>query len=314
MEFESSLKNIGKVGVLTGGDSAEKEVSLSTAKSIEKALENLNINHCIIQAEGDFLKKLAKKQVDVVFIAMHGGNGENGSIQGMLDVMGIPYTGSGVLPSALCMNKVFSKKIFEYHGIKTPEWQVIGNIEEIELDLPLVVKPVAGGSTIATSIVRISEQLEEAFFAAREASFKYNNELSGVIVEKYIPGREITVGILDGKALPVLEIKSMTEFYDYKSKYETGMSEHYPPKNMAPSLYRDIQNSAEKAFMSTGCSGMARVDYRVDNEDYYVLEINTIPGMTETSLLPEAAEYAGIDFNSLVVKILESATKKIKMA
>jgi D-alanine-D-alanine ligase len=297
------LNKWSKVGILTGGRSAEREVSLATAQSVENALKELNMDYSVIYAEGDFTEKLVLENIDVVFIAMHGGEGENGCVQGLLEVMGIPYTGSGVLASALCMNKVYAKQILEHNGIKTPQWQKIDSADDLKLELPVVIKPVSGGSTVATSIVREPGNLEDAFRKARELN-------EDVLVEKYIPGKEITVGILDSGALPVLEIESMTEFYDYEAKYMRGMSKHYPLEGIDKALYKDIQDAALKAFTVMGCESMARVDMRLHGREFYVLEINTIPGMTPTSLLPEAAQMAGMDFPDLICKILESATKK----
>ena len=294
-----------KVAVLTGGDSAEREVSLNTAKSVSAALSNLNINHTVVLAEGDFYNKLIKQNVDVVFIAMHGGVGENGCMQGMLEVLGIPYTGSGVMASAICMNKIYSKKLFKLHGIKTPIWQQLESPGDIDIALPVVIKPVSGGSTIATTIVKEEHQLEGAFKKVKDTTF---GGVPSVMAEEYIPGREITVGILDGSPLPILEIKSVNEFYDYEAKYSDGMSEHYEVKDLSPALYKNIQDTAIKAFNVAGCSGMGRVDFRLNGDEPYILEINTIPGLTKTSLLPEAAELIGIDFNALIIKILESAT------
>lgn len=312
MKTRNKKPKFGKVGIITGGDSAEKDVALATAKSIELALINLDINYCVIMTEGDFVKKILEEKINMAFIAMHGGMGENGSIQGMLDIMRIPYTGSGVLSSAVCMNKSYSKKIFEYHGIKTPKWQEITTLKELKLAVPVVVKPVTGGSTIATSIVRKSEYLEKAFQTARKAIDKYADRNNvKILIEEYISGREITVGILNGRALPVLEIESMTEFYDYKAKYVQGMSKHSSPEDLNNGLYRKIQDTAIAAFKAVGCKGVARVDFRLKGEDFYILEINTIPGMTQTSLLPEAAELEGIDFNSLIFKILEGTSKKV---
>lgn len=313
MNKGSLTSKFGKVGILTGGDSSERDISLATARSIEKVLKELNIDFKTILAEGDFVRELMKDHVDVVFIAMHGGKGESGCVQGMLELLGIPYTGSGVLASSVCMNKVYSKKFFEYHGIKTPKWQTLRKIDRLKMNLPLVFKPVTGGSTIATAIVRKKSEIPGAFKAALEESMRSNDNIAGkVLVEEYIPGREITVGILDGKALPVLEIESITEFYDYKAKYETGMSKHYPLTDIDTALYKKVQSTAENAFKIAGCKGMARVDFRLNKKDFFILEINTIPGMTRTSLLPEAAGLAGMNFNTLVIKILESATKKVK--
>jgi D-alanine-D-alanine ligase len=310
LKTESSVIKDKKIAVLTGGESSEREISLATADSVEKALSELNIEYQVIYAENNFIYELINSGADLVFIAMHGGMGENGTLQGLLESMRLPYTGSSVLSSALCMNKIYSKKIFEYHKIKTPEWQVVQEMKEIELNMPYVIKPAMGGSTVATNIVRNENELEKAYNAAEEECLKTNDR---ILVEKYIPGRELTVGILDGKALPILEIEPVNDFYDYESKYESGMSKHYSPEGMDKTLYKNIQTTAELAFEVLGCYAFGRVDFRLDGSDLYSLEINTLPGMTKTSLLPEAAELAGIDFKSLVVKILESAAKKNKI-
>ncbi|MBN2407240.1 MAG: D-alanine--D-alanine ligase [Elusimicrobia bacterium] len=302
---------IGKVLLLTGGDSAERDISLATAENIRAALLEMGIEHVTLHAEGDFIGGVIKENPDVVFIAMHGGSGENGCIQAVLEYAGITYTGSGVLASAVCMNKDVSKKIFEFHKIRTPSWQLIGSAAELKIGLPVVIKPVAGGSTIAVTIVREKSALQKAVSEALEASDDPDSA-GRVMAEKYIPGREMTVGIIDGKALPLLEIISKTDFYDYKAKYEPGMSEHGEPRDIPEKLYKGMQEAAQKAFAAAGCRGVGRVDFRLNGNAYYILEINTIPGMTKTSLLPEAAGIAGIDFNTLITRILQSAKNKAK--
>ncbi|MGM0440819.1 MAG: D-alanine--D-alanine ligase family protein [Elusimicrobiota bacterium] len=303
-----------KVGILTGGESAEREVSLSTAEAVEEALKELDINYKIIEArygKNNFIPKLFENNIDVVFIAMHGGLGESGAIQGLLDIVDMPYTGSGVSSSAVCMDKVISKHIYSNNRILTPDWQILESYKDLNLKLPVVIKPVIGGSTIGTTIVREQKMVKKAMDAAREAvkDYRYNTGRE-IMAEKYIPGKEITVGILNGRALPILEIASQTEFYDYKAKYQPGMSTHYPLKDIDDKLYDQIQKTAEKAFSLCKCQGMGRVDFRLDGEKYYLLEINSIPGMTETSLLPEAAELAGINFKTLILKILKSVETK----
>ncbi len=297
------MADFKKVAILTGGDSPEKEISLKTARSVEGSLKRMGIYNEIIPAEGDFAGRL-QDGFDIVFIAMHGGMGENGSIQGLLQTLGLTYTGSGVLSSAVCMNKPVSKKLLRFCGIKTPRWQVLNSCDELEIELPVVFKPSEGGSTIGTVIVRKKELLKKAFAEVSEASLGFGGE---VMAEEYIPGREITVGVLRGKALPLLEIKPGTEFYDYRAKYTEGMSEHFEPEDLSPALKKEIRDTAEKSFRAAQCRDMARVDFRLNGEDFYVLEINTIPGMTSTSLLPEAAGIAGIDFDGLVMEILKSA-------
>ncbi len=289
---------IKKVVVLTGGDSPERPVSIRSSESVMKALGELGLTGVRVLAEGDFIPRLKEESPDAVFIAMHGGRGENGSVQGMLEVLGIPYTGSGVLASSLCMDKSASKKVFSFHGLPVPAWQEPRSSAELEMDLPVVIKPVCGGSTIGTTIVREPSALEEAFRAASEQGGR-------VMAEEYIPGREVTVGILEDKPLPVLEIEPNSEFYDYSAKYSRGGSRHFPLED--GKLCRKLQEVALEAFRAARCSSFGRVDFRVDGDKFYILEINTIPGMTSTSLLPEAAGYAGISFIRMVSAILNGA-------
>ena len=295
---------IKKVAVLAGGSSSERQVSLATADSVLKAIVNLGMKAELLLAEGDCCASIMKSSPDVVFIAMHGGAGEDGSVQGMLEVMGIPYTGSGVLSSSVCMNKIASKKIFEHHGLRVPGWQRLESPDDFKLTLPAVIKPVCGGSTIATSIVRESGQIADAFADA------LSEECGGVLAEDYIPGREVTVGVLEGRALPVLEIIPENGFYDYKVKYTPGMSKHILLEGVKDGVIEGLKDAAEKAFEAAWCSTAARVDFRLDGDNFYLLEINTIPGMTETSLLPKAARCAGISFEALILKIIEGAFKK----
>ncbi len=303
-----------KVGILTGGESAEYKVAISTSKAVEEAVKKLDIDYEIIQAEygrNNFISKLLEKNIEVVFIAMHGGMGESGAVQGVLDVVGIPYAGSGVCSSAICMDKDVSKHIYRDNGILTPDWEIVENYDDLQLNLPVVIKPVLGGSTIGTTIVKKENKVKSALKSARKSVKKARYRVhQKIMAEKYIPGKEITVGILNGMALPVLEIASETEFYDYKAKYQPGMSRHYPLESVEKELYKNIQKTAEEAFKLCDCQGLGRVDFRLNGKNYYILEINTIPGMTETSLLPEAAELTGIDFNTLILRILEGIENK----
>jgi len=296
-----------KIGVLSGGSSHEREISLRTGDAVYKALVSLGLNVTKIDVDRNIASRLAKERVDVAFIALHGKLGEDGTIQGLLEIMGIPYTGSGVLASALALDKTYTKKVFHYHNLPMAKYKVIekkvetpGNILG-ELDYPVIVKPASEGSTIGVTMVREPSGLDSAMSLA----FGYGDR---IIIEKYIEGRELTVGILGDEALPVIEIVSKTTFYDYRAKYEPGMSEHIVPAKLPPEQYELAQNLALSAHHALGCKGATRVDMVMDREGkIYLLEVNTIPGMTETSLLPEAAAVAGIDFKQLVVKILSYA-------
>ena len=296
-----------KIGVLCGGSSQEREVSLRTGDAVYKALVFLGLNVSKLDVDRDIALTLVKEKINLAFIALHGKLGEDGTIQGLLEIMGIPYTGSGVLASALALDKVYTKKVFHYHNLPMAKYKVLEKRVEVpgdilgELDYPVIVKPAREGSTIGVTIVRESNGLDSAINLA----FGYGDK---ILIEQFIEGREITVGILGDEPLPVIEIVSKTAFYDYRAKYEPGMSEHIVPAELPPKQYELAQSLALSAHRVLGCRGATRVDMVMDKEGkIYLLEVNTIPGMTETSLLPEAAAVAGIDFKQLVVKILSYA-------
>jgi len=296
-----------RIGVLCGGSSHEREVSLRTGDAVYKALVFLGLNVSKLDVDRDIALRLAKEKIDLAFIALHGKLGEDGTIQGLLEIMGIPYTGSGVLASALALDKTYTKKVFAYHNLPMAKYKVLEKRVETpgdilgELDYPVIVKPAREGSTIGVTIVRESKGLDSAINLA----FGYGDK---IIIEQFIEGREITVGILGDEPLPVIEIVSRTEFYDYRAKYEPGMSKHIVPAELPRKQYELAQSLALSAHRVLGCRGATRVDMVMDKEGkIYLLEVNTIPGMTETSLLPEAAAVAGIDFKQLVVKILSYA-------
>ncbi|MDY6854347.1 MAG: D-alanine--D-alanine ligase [Thermodesulfobacteriota bacterium] len=298
-----------KVGVLFGGLSTERDISLLSGNAIICALKGKGYNVFSIDVGKDIVKKLLTEKIDVAFIALHGRWGEDGTIQGMLEIMGIPYTGSGVLASALAMNKWMTKKILMFHRLQTPEFQFCEAEnylkdrpgEDIEMGYPLVVKPVSEGSTLGISIVKNKRQLSKA----KKEAFRFNDQ---IIIEEFIDGLEITVGILNGAPLPVIEIIPKSGFYDYESKYTSGMTEYIFPARLANEQLSEVKNAALKAYTALGCHGAARVDMILDAKgNANILEINTVPGMTKTSLLPKAAYHAGYDFHTLVEQMLESA-------
>jgi D-alanine-D-alanine ligase len=301
-----------KIGVLMGGLSREREISLKTGKAILKALTEKGYTACPIDVGQDIVETLIKKKIECAFIALHGRFGEDGTIQGMLELMRIPYTGSGVLASALALHKIMAKKIFLCEKIPTPSFEVFQRQEigkdppkKISLPLPLVVKPAREGSTIGVSIARTEEELVLAF---KEAG-KYDEE---ILVEEFIKGKEITVGILEDIPLPVIEIVPKSGFYDYHSKYTKGETQYIIPARVPREKYLNAQEMSLKAFRVLGCSGCARVDLMADEKgDPFVIDVNTMPGMTETSLLPQAAGYAGIAFEDLVERILLGASLKM---
>ncbi|NPV52335.1 MAG: D-alanine--D-alanine ligase [Firmicutes bacterium] len=306
-----------RVAVIMGGRSSEREISLKTGTQVAKALEIKGHEVLMFDLDEHLVTNLQNSKPDVVFIALHGRYGEDGCIQGMLEILGIPYVGSGVLASALAMDKEMSKKIFRLEGIPTPAsyciqkqgYEVLkenSKVNDIVTTLekkfkyPMVVKPNSQGSTIGLSVV--NERGE--FLAALESAFEYD---SRVLVEEYIKGTEITVGIIGNenpRILPVIEIVPLTGFYDYRTKYTQGLSEHIIPARIGEMATRRAKDLALRAHCAFGCRGMSRVDMIISSEDtpneIYVLEVNTIPGMTETSLVPDAARAAGIDFPELV--------------
>ena len=296
-----------KIGVLCGGSSQEREVSLKTGDAVYRALVSLGLNVRKLDVDRGIALTLAKEGIDLAFIALHGKLGEDGTIQGLLEIMGIPYTASGVLASALALDKVYTKKVFSYHNLPVAKYKVLekrvetpGNILG-ELGYPVIVKPAREGSTIGVTIVRELGGLDGAINLA----FGYGDK---ILIEEYIEGKEITVGILGDEPLPVIEIVSKTAFYDYRAKYEPGMSKHIVPAKLPKEQYELAQSLALSAHRALGCRGATRVDMVMDEGGkIYLLEVNTIPGMTETSLLPEAAAVAGMDFKQLVVKILSYA-------
>lgn len=294
------------VGVLMGGRSAEREVSLRTGAAVLAALRRLGERAVGIDACGDLPSALARRGVDVAFIALHGRGGEDGTVQGLLESLGIPYTGAGVLASALAMDKKQSKLLFGALGIPTPNFEVFARAERGPRRLrrlvpPVVVKPTNEGSSVGMSVVRSRGALGRALGRA----FRFDPE---AIVEQYLPGREFTVGVLDDTALPAVEVRPRSGIYDYRSKYTTGKTEYLAPAPIGARLAARLGALAVAAHRALGCRGASRVDFRLDGRGRpTVLEVNTIPGMTETSLLPKSAAAAGIGFDELVARILRGA-------
>jgi D-alanine-D-alanine ligase len=287
-----------------GGWSGEREVSLRTGQAVAAALERMGHLVTPVDAGRDLALRLAETAPEVVFIALHGRGGEDGAVQGLLEVMGIPYTGSGILASALAMDKKHTKWLLERHGLPTPPWGTVRAPSPIPRGLPpcpVVVKPTCEGSTIGLRLVR-----EEAALApALAQSLAFGPE---VMVEAYIPGRELTVGVVGGKSLPAVEILSPGDIYDYDSKYTPGRSTYRVPAELEAGTASLLADLASRTYGVLGCRGQARVDFRLDPQGRpWILEVNTIPGMTETSLLPKAAAAAGVGFDQLVDIILREA-------
>jgi D-alanine-D-alanine ligase len=303
-----SLKSLKrkKIGVLMGGSSSEREVSLKSGTAIYNTLKSAHYNAIAIDAGKDLCEVLKKERIDIAFIALHGGHGENGAVQGMLEIMGIPYTGSGILASALAMDKEASKKAFLYNGVPVPPFKVVTRdalrvTDHVHFDLPWVVKPAAEGSSVGVEIVRKSADFRKSLVKA----LSYGGR---VVIEKYIEGKEVQIGILNDRVLGGVEVRPSLEFYSYEAKYTSGLTEYIFPPQLDRKTYGKVKEAALTAHRALGCSGATRVDLIVDSgKNPYVLEVNTIPGMTETSLLPKIAADAGIDFLSLLEEILGGA-------
>jgi D-alanine-D-alanine ligase len=301
-----------KIAVLMGGLSAEREVSLKSGAAVNQALLAGGYQTVAIDVGRDLAAVLVQEKIEAAFIALHGRYGEDGCVQGLLELMQIPYTGSGVLASALAMHKLYSKQTFASAGILTAPFHHFHRGEQVRLDalsfgLPLVVKPVQEGSSVGVSIVREARQLE----AALAESFRHDAE---ILVEQYIKGQEVQVGILDDRPIGAIEIVSKNEFYDFEAKYTDGMAEHIFPARLDPARYAQALQVGLAAHNALGCSGYSRVDLLVtESGENYVLEVNTLPGMTALSLLPEiAAKGAGLPFEALVERIIESSALHTK--
>jgi D-alanine-D-alanine ligase len=311
--------NDKKILVLMGGTSAEREVSLRSGKAVFSAIEKLGYAVEALDLQTDNLNRIFEINPDMVFLALHGRNGEDGTIQGMLELMGIPYTGSGVASSAICIDKVLTKKMLMYEGIATAEFVVLRKEDISELDkacadlenrlgLPMVVKAATQGSSIGTIIVRERNALPGAI----KEVFSYDDEL---LAEKYITGVELTVPVMGNEeavdVLPIIEITSENEFYDYESKYTPGKCSHIIPARISDDLRIKVEDIGVHTYKTMGCRGVARIDFMVDKcNKPFVLEVNTIPGMTQQSLVPDSARTAGFTFEVLVEKIIKLALEK----
>lgn len=300
-----------RVGVLMGGLSSEKEVSLRTGESILSALKERGHDAVPVYVDRDVDLALRQQRIDVAFIALHGRYGEDGCIQGLLETLGIRYTGSDVLASALAMDKVKAKELFRLHNLPTPAYHVLerpddGSLIDVlaahgDFGYPAVVKPVREGSSVGVEIV----DGPDALLVACERAFCFDDQ---VLVERFIAGQEVSVAVLGGRPLGAVEISPKEGFYDYGAKYTRGATEYFIPPRLSPERYRGILTQAARAHAALGCSGATRVDLMVsESGNEYVLEVNTVPGMTPTSLLPKIADSAGIGFEDLCEMILAGA-------
>jgi D-alanine-D-alanine ligase len=309
-KFKSILSALRRrrLAVLFGGPSAERKISIRSAVAVREALWRWGIPHCAIDLNPRVCEHLRRHKIDLVFLTSHGTVGEDGRLQGLLDVLGIPYTGSGVLSSALAMHKPTAKRLFQSAGLATPRWAVVRAGEAVTpraigLSLPLVIKPASQGSAVGVTVARTVSE----FRAGLLKSGRVEDE---ILVEDYVPGTEITVGLLGDQILPVVEILPAHDFYDFHSKYARGGSRHLLPARLSPAVQRQAQEMAVGAFHVLGCRHVGRVDLLVDRRGHpTLLEVNTLPGMTDTSLLPEAARAVGLDFDALVLTLLDLALR-----
>lgn len=298
--------DFGRVAVLMGGTSGEREISLQTGANVLAGLKRLGINAFGIDVKGAISEQLCAQPIDRAFLALHGRGGEDGSIQGMLELLGIPYTGSGVMGSAVSMNKQLTKTVWRANAIPTADsLTVTDQTDQDELierfGLPLCIKPIEDGSTLGVTKVKSKEQLPAAI---AEASRFHG----GVMAESWVEGREFTVGVLGRDVLPLIEIITQREFYDYQAKYEVDDNQYLTPTDLPDALVDDIKALSLKAFEVTGCSGWGRLDFILDaNNQPWFIEVNTIPGMTEHSLVPKAAKAIGMEFDEVLLRILQES-------
>ena len=291
-----------KVAVVFGGPSPEAEVSKKSAESVISALKKLGHEVVPVELDGELPLKLKEINPDKVFLALHGSPGEDGTVQGLLEIMGIPYTGCGVISSAVSIDKDLTKRVLKSYGIPVPAGITIFKGEKVnpeDFEFPCVVKPSRAGSSVGVSLVKTDSEFESAL----EEAFHYDSK---VIVEEFLPGKELTVGVVNGRALTPIEIVPGREFYDYTAKYEDTSTRYLVPAPVNKNLERRLKSIAEEVYRVLECRGAVRVDFRLNQYGSpFVLEINTIPGLTERSLLPKAAAYEGIAFEKLVEEMLK---------
>lgn len=303
-----------RVGVLMGGWSSEREISLKSGLNVLAALRRQGILAQPIDITRNFPDQIRQANIEVAFVILHGKPGEDGTIQGFLELLGIPYTGSGVSASAIGIDKVISKRLFEAAGIPTPAWAFIRRRDDLPaklkaaakaLGFPMIIKPRYEGSSVGMAVIKSDEQLESSATAVRE-------KFGDILLEKFVPGMIATVGILDEQALPILELAPRhQEFYDFKAKYTKGETEFIIPARLDKSVAEQVQRQALACHEAIGAEGFSRVDLIVEGgKTPWFLEVNTIPGMTDISDLPAEAASAGITYDELVLRILKSARKR----
>ena len=304
-----TAQSIGKIAVLMGGTSAERPVSLRSGDAVFSALKSVGADVVAIDVQAHAISQLTELDFDIAFIALHGRGGEDGTIQGVLEWLDKPYTGSGVMASALAMDKWRTKMIWQAAGLPTPTAFLLEDISDWSglinaLDLNAIVKPAREGSSIGMRRVHNADELKN--------SYEFACEYDGmVLAERWVEGREFTVAIVDGEALPVIQLKTSHEFYDYDAKYEANDTEYLLPSELSEIEERHLQQLALKAFDILGAQGWGRIDVMQDRSgDFWLLEANTSPGMTDHSLVPMAAKAHGLDFSALVLRLLTEAKQR----
>ncbi len=302
---EVDVSKYGKVAVLMGGQSGEREISLKSGTAVLNALKGMGVDAYGIDVDQNVFAVLKENNFDRIFIALHGCGGEDGTMQGGLEIIGLPYTGSDVLASSICMNKLMTKKLWSATDISSPEFMRIDETVDFErvksvLGIPFVVKPSLEGSSLG--IHKVSS--EEQYISALQDAFKYQGQL---MAEQWIDGDEYTVAIVDGKALPVIKLKTPHEFYDFEAKYQANDTQYILPCGLSSADEEKLKSQALQAFDVTTAKGWGRVDVMIDRDNNsWFLEVNTVPGMTDHSLVPMAAASVGISFEQLVIKILDT--------
>ncbi|MBF0187233.1 MAG: D-alanine--D-alanine ligase [Magnetococcales bacterium] len=313
-----------RIAVLMGGPSEEREVSLKSGGAMLAALQRKGYDAIGIDVDRQLPKQLIDEKIDAVLLALHGPLGEDGSVQGLLETMGIPYTGSNVCASALCMDKLLTKRIFRDGGIHTPDWCELSIANESEIpqsvaslpnwEPPLYVKPSRSGSSVGVVRVEDRSELEhavrEGWNAVTQSPSHGRGQPVHFLVEQAVTGTETALAILDGEPLPTIEIQPLSGFYDYRNKYTAGRTRYLmPPESLSSDAENALRRVGVDAYHLLGCRGLARVDIIIDSKETpWVLEVNTIPGMTETSLAPKAAAQHGLKFEDLVERILAGAS------
>ena len=305
----SNPKDFGRVAVLMGGWSAEREVSLWSGQGVLEALLRRGVDAVAVDATRELILSLGQQGFARAFNVLHGTGGEDGTVQAVLDLQGLPYTGSGVLASALAMDKLRSKRMWKAEGLPTPEWMALRDPGDAlraaaQFGYPLFVKPSEEGSSVGISKVKSATQLGSAF---RRAAGDYEERPRAVMAERFIAGGEYTCAILDGQALPLIRIEPEGEFYDYHAKYISDQTRYHCPSNLDPLHESELLAMCARAFELIGGRGWGRVDFMLDAQGKpWLLEINTVPGMTSHSLVPMAARAAGMDYDSLCWAVLET--------